>query len=89
MKRVQRGDVKLKIPGQENAMTLGEWGGSQESSVSSASGNMFGIHVDLTREAKDLAERLLNITYTGNEAQRKADRGDGAKNEADLHPFGN
>ena len=90
MKRVQRGDVKLRIPGQENDMTLGEWGGAQESSVSSASGNMFGIHVDLTREAKDLADRLLHITNTSpNEEQRKADRGDGAKNEAYLHPFGN
>lgn len=84
MKKLQGGDISVKTEG--GTQTLQEWSGTQQSDVASASGNMFGIHVDLTKEAKE----MLNITVTGpNEDQRRADRGDGAKNEAYLHPFGN
>lgn len=87
MKRLQSGDVKIKVPGQEEATTLGEWGNAQQSELAAGSGNMFGIQVDLSNEAK----RLLNITVTEpTREQQNADRGVGARNDDAnaLNPFG-
>lgn len=87
MKRVQSGDVEVVIPGQEGSTPLGEWSSSRDDSLSSGSGNMFGIKVDLSDDAK----RALKIEVSGpNQEQRRADQGRGARNgpEAGMYGYG-